>query len=75
MLFGMQAGVVATICDVVWTMGKEVWSQPQKVYVLIMLVAFVCNVLFDVNLLIIIVVCGALGYMIERAMKKEGGLQ
>ena len=40
-----------------------------------MLVAFVCNVLFDVNLLIIIVVCGALGYMIERAMKKEGGLQ
>jgi len=75
MLFGMQAGVVATICDVVWTMGREVWSQSQKVYVLIMLAAFVCNVLFDVNLLIIIIVCGALGYMIERAIKKEGGLQ
>ena len=75
MLFGMQAGVVATICDVVWTMGREVWSQPQKVYVLIMLAAFVCNVLFDVNLLIIIIVCGALGYLIERAIKKEGGLQ
>ena len=42
---------------------------------IVMLAAFVCNVLFDVNLLIIIIVCGALGYMIERAIKKEGGLQ
>ena len=74
MLFGMQAGVVATICDVVWTMGKEVWSQSQKVYVVIMLAAFVFNVMLDVNLLIIIIVCGALGYFIERAIKKEGGL-
>ena len=74
MLFGMQAGVVATICDVVWTMGKEVWSQSQKVYVVIMLAAFVFNVMLDVNLLIIIIVCGAFGYFIERAIKKEGGL-
>lgn len=74
MLFGMQAGVVATICDVVWTMGKEVWNQRQKVYVVIMLIAFVCNVFFKVNLLIIIITCGVLGYFIERAMKKEGAL-
>ena len=74
MLFGMQAGVVATICDVVWTMGKEVWNQRQKVYVVMMLVAFVCNVFFKVNLLIIIITSGVLGYFIERAMKKEGTL-
>lgn len=72
LLFGMQAGVVATICDVVWTMGKEVWNQKQKVYALIMLAAFISNVFFEVNLLVIIVTCGLLGYLIDVYVKKVG---
>lgn len=72
LLFGMQAGVVATICDVVWTMGKEVCNQKQKVYMVIMLVAFVCNVLFKLNLLIIIIACGLMGFLIETYVKKAG---
>lgn len=72
LLFGMQAGVVATICDVVWTMGKEVWNQKQKVYALIMLAAFICNIFFEVNLLVIIVTCGLLGYLIDVYVKKVG---
>lgn len=75
LLFGMQAGVVATICDVVWTMGKEVWNQPQKIYVGIMLAAFVCSVVFHVNLLITILICGALGYRIEKTIRKKEALQ
>ncbi|MDB7988655.1 chromate transporter [Faecalicoccus pleomorphus] len=70
LLFGMQAGVCAVICDVVCTMAKDIVNQKQMVYVYIMLVAFILNVLFDVHLLIIIVGCGVLGYLIETKFKK-----
>ena len=71
MLFGMQAGVAAVICDVVWTMAKEVASQPQKIYIAVMLIAFFANVVLHLHLLIIIIGCGILGFLIERYAKRR----
>lgn len=70
LLFGMQAGVCAVICDVVCTMAKDILKTRQMVYVYIMLAAFVLNVFFDVHLLLIILVCGVLGYLIETRWNK-----
>ena len=71
MLFGMQAGVAAVICDVVWTMAKEVASQPQKIYIAVMLISFFANVVLHLHLLIIIIGCGILGFLIERYAKRR----
>lgn len=71
MLFGMQAGVAAAICDVVYTMAKDIVSQKEKIYIGIMLLAFFVNVLFHINLLIIIFACGLAGFLIEHYGRKE----
>lgn len=65
LLFGMQAGVCAVICDVVCTMAKDILKNRQMVYIYMMAGAFILNVLFDLHLLIIIITCGLLGYLIE----------
>lgn len=69
-LFGMQAAVAAVICDVVYTMAKEICNRHQKVYIGIMLMAFVLNVFFHLHLLILIVGCGILGLVIEYHNQK-----
>lgn len=71
-LFGMQAGVCAVICDVVYKMAKDIVSQGEAVYILLMLAAFFLSVVFDVHLLLIIVGCGVSGYIFE---KKRGKAQ
>lgn len=73
LLFGMQAGVAAVICDVVWTMASDVARQSQKVFIVVMLVAFFLNVVFDVHLLLIIIGSGFLGLLIEYYVHKTGG--
>lgn len=65
-LFGMQAGVCAVICDVVYKMAKDIVSQGEAVYILLMLAAFFLSVVFDVHLLLIIVACGVSGYIFEK---------
>lgn len=69
LLFGMQAGVAAVICDVVWKMAQDVAKGGQKIYVALMLLAFFLNVVFDLHLLIIIISCGVIGFIVERCLK------
>lgn len=71
MLFGMQAGVVAIICDVVWTMGKGIWNLKQKIYVFLMAIAFLSNMIWKLHLLIIIIACGLFGFLIETYFVKR----
>ena len=60
-MLGMQAGVVAVICDVVVTMAKGVLSQKRIIPAVMMVLAFLAAVFLDINLVIILLVCGCVG--------------
>lgn len=62
----MQAGVCAVICDVVYKMAKDIVSQGEAIYIVLMLVAFLLSVVFNVHLLLIILGCGIAGYIFEK---------
>ena len=60
-MLGMQAGVAAVICDVVLTMAKGVLSQKRIIPAVMMVLAFLAAVFLDINLVIILLVCGCVG--------------
>lgn len=69
-LGGMQAGVAAVICDVVWNMGFRIVREKNALSILIMLGAFIASAVFDVNVIVVILCAAALGVvrlLIERA--------
>ncbi len=65
MLYGMKAAVAAIVCDVVWKMAKDIKKKQGKFYVVMMLLAFITNILFDFHLFLIIIVCGMIGLFYE----------
>ena len=58
---GMQAGVAAIIFDVVITMGKNVLSRKRVMPWIILTGSFAAVFFFDVNVFVVIMVCGAVG--------------
>ncbi len=73
-LGGMQAGVAAVICDVVWNLGAKVVKEKSAMSIAIMAGAFIATAFFKVNVIIIILCAAALGVirlLVERG--KAGG--
>ena len=60
-LKGMQAGVAAVIIDVVISMGGDVVKSRSALSILIMVCAFAATYVWGVNVIWIILICGALG--------------
>lgn len=58
---GMLAGVAAVICDVVITMGIGIVKGKRVLPVIVLLGSFVAVRFFDVNIILVILVCGAIG--------------
>ena len=58
---GMLAGVAAVIIDVVYTMGRAIVKLRRLLPVLVMLLSFAAVRFLNVNLLVIILVCGVIG--------------
>lgn len=58
---GMLAGVAAVVCEVVFTMGKNVICQKKMMPIAVMLVSFAAVRFLNVNIMIVIFVCGVLG--------------
>lgn len=74
---GMQAGVAAVITDVVLTMGINVFREKKVLPVLIMVFVFVASYFFNVNIILIVVLCGLIGVvdtMIREKRRKERGV-
>ena len=73
---GMLAGVAAVICDVVLTMAASIVRSRRLLPVLVMAASFVTVRFFNVNIILIILVCGILGALDSRrgetAGKEEG---
>lgn len=61
LLDGMQAGVGAVICVVVWQMAAGIFRLKKAVYLLIMVAAFCANYFLNVNVIYIILICIGLG--------------
>lgn len=74
---GMLAGVAAVICDVVMTMGGAVIKQRRTLPLLMLMVSFLAVRYRNINIIIIILVCGAVGAadMWLRGKRKEGRKQ
>lgn len=73
-LGGMQAGVAAVICDVVWNLGAKVVKEKSAISIAIMAGAFIATAFFKVNVIVIILCAAALGVirlLVERG--KAGG--
>lgn len=58
---GMLAGVAAVICDVVINMTKNVFQQRKILPVLVLVGSFVAVRFYDVNIMIVILLCGLIG--------------
>jgi chromate transporter len=74
LLLGMRAGVAAVIIDVIIKMAKDIVKSKSKVSIMIMAVAFLAAVVFDVNAALIIILSGAFGAFYYQMLKK-GGVQ
>ncbi|MDR1977737.1 MAG: chromate transporter [Synergistaceae bacterium] len=71
-LKGMMAGVCAVIFDVVITMGGKIIKTKKLLPVLIMFGAFAVYYVLHVNVIYIILFCGALGALVSLHDKKAG---
>lgn len=70
-LKGMQAGVAAVILDVVWGLGSNVVKTRSALYIAMMIAAFVANVVFDVNVVLIILAAAAFGVARALILQKK----
>ena len=57
----MQAGVVAVILDVVIQLGGRVIRQKNAVSIAVMVLAFAVTFVFQVNVVLILLACAAVG--------------
>lgn len=60
-LRGMQAGVAAVITDVVLTMSVDILKEHHIQPVIILVAAFIATAILNVNVILIILVCGVIG--------------
>ena len=66
---GMLAGVTAVICDVVFTMTKGLINKKSPLPVIILVLAFYSVHIWNVNIVLIIFICGFIG--VVETMRKE----
>lgn len=72
---GMQAGVAAVICDAVISMGADVLKEKSILSVILMIAVFMASFLFNVNVVLIILLCAAIGFVstLYREKHNDGG--
>lgn len=70
----MRAGVAAVIFDVVWKLAQNVWNTKRRLYLVMMLVAFLAACFFDISAMLIIFTCLGIGLAdLLFTLKKDRG--
>lgn len=69
---GMLAGVAAVICDVVITMGTGIIKQKRILPLIVLLSSFLAVRFFNVNIILIILICGLIGAADTLYRQKAG---
>lgn len=74
LLKGMQAGVAAVITDVVLSVGTNIVKTKKLLSIIMMGSAFIAAFFFDINVVLIILICGIIGAItvIYREIKGKG---
>ena len=75
LLKGMQAGVAAVIADVVLTMAGDIVKAKKIIPIAVMVLAFVATYFLNINVILIILVCGLIGVLtvlLSRNIRKDG---
>lgn len=67
---GMLCGVAAVICDVVINMSRTILRQRRILPLAVLLGSFIAVRFFDVNVVIVILICGAVGAL-ETWLRKK----
>lgn len=70
-LKGMQAGVAAVIFDVVCSLGATVVKEKSVFQIIVMIAAFIASVIFNVNVIFIILAAAVLGIIYWAAEKRR----
>lgn len=74
---GMLCGVAAVIFDVVINMVRGVLRQRRVLPALVLLISFLAVRCFDVNIMLVILICGGIGALdtLRREKKRKGAMQ
>ena len=70
-LTAIRAGVAAIIVDVVLKLAKNVLDEKSIIAVVLMIGSFIASFVFDINLMLIIITCGCIGYLYSRIQRKS----
>lgn len=70
-LTGMQAGVVAFMANLVYTMAFKICKAKKLIYIILMIVALLMLIIFKVNALLVILFCGLVGLFASLDKKKN----
>ena len=71
-LKGMQAGVAAVIADVAFSMGGDIVKKKKILPNIIMVASFIAVCVFDVNVMLIILICAVVGLLATLHDEKNG---
>ncbi|NLX83584.1 MAG: chromate transporter [Clostridiales bacterium] len=63
LLGAMRAGVAAVIVDVVWTMAANITKKRKATPIILMIAAFIAVFIFKVNIILVLLFCGFLGFL------------
>lgn len=63
LLLGMQAGVAAIIVNVVYNMGSRIVKQKKVVPIIVMILALIAGLIFQVNILLILLFAALVGFV------------
>lgn len=71
-LKGMQAGVAAVMINVTITMSKNILKNKEKFSLIMLIMASVAAVVFQVDIILILLVCGIIGGVYTHIKLKKG---
>lgn len=74
-LKGMEAGVAATIVDLVIDMAQGIIKEKNLLLTLMAPIAFLANFIFNVNVLVIIIFCSILCFVQTYVRSRQGRIQ
>lgn len=73
-LKGMEAGVAATIVDLVVDMTQGIFKEENLLLTLMVPLAFLANFVFNINVLVIIIVCSLLTFGQTYFQSRQAGV-
>lgn len=72
-LRGMQAGIAAVIADVVVSGGAKICKSKNALSIILMAASFIAVYFLKINVVLVILACGALGGLVTFLKNRRGG--